>query len=46
MKICIPELEETTIQTAIREFPEIEFIDAPDLATGCELISKAELCFA
>ena len=38
MKICIPELNQPIVQTAIESFPDLEFVPAPDLAAGCELV--------
>lgn len=40
MKIIIPELENPTFKEAIKAFPEIEFIPAPDLDTAAELLKN------
>lgn len=42
MKIVIPELENSIIQSAIANFPDIDFIPAPDLNTAAKMIASGE----
>ena len=42
MKIVIPELQNTIIQSAIQHFPDIEFIPAPDLDSAAELVKSGD----
>ena len=40
MKIIFPELDNPLAQAAIRNFPDISFLSAPDLATAAEMLSQ------
>ena len=40
MKIIFPELENPTVRQAIREFPDIDFLPAPNLDTAAKMLNK------
>ena len=42
MKIIIPELKNPTIQEAIQNFPDLEFIPADSLDQACELLNSKQ----
>lgn len=42
MKIIFPELKNPTTQEAIKSFPDIDFIEAPDLDTAAEMLSQGQ----
>ncbi len=42
MKIVIPELENSIIQSAITNFPDVEFISANDLISGAKMVASGE----
>lgn len=40
MKIIFPELENPTVQQALREFPDIDFLPTPDLDTAVTMLKE------
>ncbi|MBR5938988.1 hypothetical protein IKZ77_00315 [Candidatus Saccharibacteria bacterium] len=42
MKIIFPELKNSIVEKAIKDFPNIEFFDAPDLNSGVERLARGE----
>ena len=42
MKIIIPELKNPTIQEAIQNFPDLEFVPADSLDQACELLNSKQ----
>ncbi len=40
MRVCIPELDHPTIQGAIAQFPEIDFLPAPSPGAACDLVKS------
>lgn len=43
MRIGVPELENKTIQEAIKAFPEIEFVKVKNLEQGCQMVKSGEI---
>ena len=43
MKICIPELDNPTIQSAIQHFPNLDFAKAQDLSDACKKLKNQEV---
>lgn len=42
MKIIFPELENSTVQEAIKSFPQVEFLSAPGLDAGARMLANGE----
>ena len=40
MKIIFPELENSTVKDAIKSFPDVEFLPAPDLGTAVTMLKE------
>ena len=42
MKIVIPELKNSIVEEAVASFPDIEFFDAPDLASAVDYVTSGQ----
>ena len=42
MKIIFPELENSTAKDAIKSFPDVEFLSAPDLDTAAKMLNERQ----
>ncbi len=42
MKIIFPELKNSTAKDAIKSFPDVEFLSAPDLDTAAKMLAQGQ----